>query len=52
MLTFAAALMIIFLLSNLTVMIRRGLNEIIKGLESIDERLARMGDQEPPSPER
>ena len=33
---------IVFLLLGLAAILRRGLNEIIKGLESIDERLARL----------
>lgn len=42
MLGYAAALMIVFLISGLTVVVRRGLNEIIGGLESIDARLAHL----------
>lgn len=41
-----AALMIIFLLSGIVAILRRGLNEIIGGLESIDERLARLQERE------
>lgn len=37
-----AALLIIFLLSTIAVTLRRGLNEIIKGMESVDERLAQI----------
>lgn len=40
MIDFFAALLIIFLLSSIAVALRRGLNEIIRGLESIDQRLA------------
>lgn len=42
MIGIAAAALVIFMLSTLTVIVRRGLNEIIRGLESLDERLARM----------
>ena len=42
MVEFFAALLIIFLLSGIAVALRRGLNEIIRGLESIDQRLANM----------
>jgi hypothetical protein len=42
MLSFVAGVFIVFMLSQLTVMLRRGLNEIIGALESIDERLASM----------
>jgi hypothetical protein len=42
MVEFFAALLIIFLLSGLAVTIRRGLNEIIRGLQSIDQRLANL----------
>lgn len=42
MLAYAAALMIVFLISGLTVVVRRGFNEIIRGLESIDARLAQL----------
>jgi uncharacterized iron-regulated membrane protein len=40
MVEFFAVLLIVFLLSGIAVTIRRGLNEIIRGLESIDQRLA------------
>lgn len=39
---FIASLIIIALLSGIAVALRHGFNEIIRGLESIDERLARM----------
>ena len=42
MVQFFAALLIVFLLSGIAVTIRRGLNEIIRGLESIDQRLANL----------
>lgn len=50
MIELLAALMIIFLLSGISVMIRRGLNQIIRGLESLDQRLAnieRVRDSDP-----
>jgi hypothetical protein len=40
MVEFFAALLVIYLLSSIAVAVRRGLNEIIRGLESIDRRLA------------
>jgi hypothetical protein len=42
MVQFFAALLVIFLLSGIAVTIRRGLNEIVRGLESIDQRLANL----------
>ena len=42
MLAYAAGLMIVFLLSSIAVVIRRGFNEVIRGLESLDARLARI----------
>jgi hypothetical protein len=35
-----AYFLIIFLLSSIAVVLRRGFNELIRGLESIDQRLA------------
>jgi hypothetical protein len=55
---YLAAVFIVFMLSTLTVIVRRGMNQIIAGLESIDERLAgleweaatRRTREPPPSP--
>lgn len=40
MVGFLAVLVIIFLLTSIAALPRRGLNEIIRGLESVDQRLA------------
>lgn len=50
MLLYAASLMIVFLLSGIAVTLRRGINEIIRGLESIDQRLSTLQAPAGPRP--